>query len=149
MSQAKGQPPGKVGVILVGHQGCAAALWRAVNKIAPVPLDQSLLADAEILDTSDGCDPQFAQRLRDAFAKADQGQGLLVLVDLVGSSLDSFCNCLLERHRAHLVSGLSLAMLLKLAHWRREGVGAEELAKVCADVGRRAIIHREPNGDRC
>lgn len=140
---------GRVGVILVGHQGCAEALLRAARQIAPACLSTSALAQAVVLDTSVGCDASFAQKLRDAFAKVDQGAGLLVLVDLVGSSPASFCSCLLERHRAHLVSGMGLAMLLKLAHLPEFGATAGEMAQACADVGRRAIIHKEPSGDGC
>lgn len=140
------QEHAQVGVILVGHQGCAAALFRAAEQIAG-SIGGSLLGCAEVLDTSDGCNAQFAKVLRDAFARADRGAGVLVLVDLVGSSPASFCECMLERHGACLVAGMSLAMLLKLAHLPRNGGDAATLARLCADVGRRAIISREPTVD--
>lgn len=143
------QDSGRVGVILVGHQGCAAALLRAAAQIVSTGWKNSILERAVVLDAAQGCDAAFAQRLRDAFVQVDEGAGLLILVDLVGSSSASFCSCMLERHRAHLVSGLSLAMLLKLAHLPAFGGDAGQLAKVCADVGRRAIIHLEPNGEGC
>lgn len=141
------EPIAPVGVILVGHQGCATALYRAAEQIAGPSVQGSLLGSALVLDTSVGCDARFAKELRDAFAQVDQGAGILVLVDLVGSSPASFCECMLERHRACLVSGMSLAMLLKLAHQPRNGGDAAALAALCADVGRRAIICREPTGD--
>lgn len=134
-----------VGVILVGHQGSAAALLQAVKQIAGASFARSILADAIALDASNGCDGEFAQGLREAFHRADQGVGVLALVDLFGSSPSSLCSCLLERHRAHLVSGLSLPMLLKLALSPQSELSAAELAHACADAGRRAIIHREPS----
>ena len=95
------------------------------------------------VDAGDGYDEQFERRLRDAMEVVDEGRGVVVLVDLFGSSPCACCVRQVKNRAARIVSGLNLAMLLKLSCLDRHGLDAKAIADACADAGRRAILERE------
>ena len=74
-----------------------------------------------------------------AIARADQGRGVLMIVDLFGASP---CTCGLRERAEHelvVLSGLNLAMLLKLATLDRRSCSPNALAQACAASGARAV----------
>ncbi len=127
-----------IGVLLVGHGQTATTLLSAARAIVTTGLDRSIGA----VDAGVGQTPQLEAVLCDRTGEADNGRGVLVLVDLLGSSP---CSCTMRSCGAHnyaLVSGLNLAMLLKLATLDRERLSLEELAEACAQSAQRAIVVR-------
>ncbi len=126
-----------IGVLLVGHGETASTLLAAARAIV-----HQGLKDIEAIDAGVGQTPQLEALLCDRSGRADNGRGVLVLVDLLGSSP---CSCTLRSCGTHsfaLVSGLNLAMLLKLATLDREQLSLEQLAEACADSAQRAIVVR-------
>lgn len=126
---------GRVGVLLVGHGATASTLLAAARAIVPLGLE-----DIDAVDAGLGQTPQLEALLCDCAGRADHGRGVLVLVDLLGSSP---CACTMRSCGAHsfaLVSGLSLAMLLKLATLDRDEASLGELAEACAESAQRAIV---------
>jgi mannose PTS system EIIA component len=127
--------PARIGVAIVGHGSTASSLLAAARGIVPPgSLDGVLAIDAGLGET-----PTFSDALCAAIAKADRGRGVVVLVDLLGASP---CQCARREGAGHsmvVVSGLSLAMLLKLTGVDRRKLTPFEVAEACAEAARRAV----------
>lgn len=133
-------PPGRVGIVMVGHGQCASALLAAARPIVGEALD-----DIACVDAGEGQTPELAARLCEVMSAADTGSGVVIVVDLLGASP---CNCALQEgfgHRFAVVSGMNLAMMLKLAALRGGSLGPSEIAAACAEAGQRAITTRDGN----
>jgi mannose PTS system EIIA component len=123
-----------VGVVLLGHGRTASELLAAAEGI----VGAELLAGIRAVDAGRGQTPKLGVELCDVLDQADTGAGVLVLVDLWGASPCSCAQQQAQGHCAVILSGLNLAMLLKLAALDRQALGPEALAQACADSGRRA-----------
>jgi PTS system mannose-specific IIA component len=120
------------GIVLIGHGNTASTLLEAARSIVPDCLDGAIAIDAGIGQT-----PELTARVCAAVEQIDQGRGILMLADLMGSSP---CMCGLRQSTGHgfaLVTGLNLAMLTKLASADRHGE-LSDLAEACADSARRS-----------
>jgi PTS system mannose-specific IIA component len=121
------------GIVLIGHGNTASTLLEAARSIVPDCLDGVIAIDAGMGQT-----PELTARVCAAVEKIDQGRGILMLADLMGSSP---CMCGVRQSSGHgfaLVTGLNLAMLTKLACADRHGE-LTELAEACADSARRSV----------
>jgi PTS system mannose-specific IIA component len=80
---------------------------------------------------------------RDALALAmhdlDEGEGVLILTDMLGGTPCNLALGFLEAH-VEVVAGVNLPMLLKLASCRAEGVPLRELAHLIEGYGRRSVV---------
>lgn len=124
-----------VGVVVVGHGETASHILRAAQGIVPV----GSLDDVIPLDAGVGDSEAFSASMCTALDEVDQGRGVLMLIDLMGASP---CQCGRREGRSHhvvLLSGLNLAMLLKLSSLDRASATAEQLAEACAQSGQRAV----------
>lgn len=131
----------QVGVVILGHGESASRLLRAARDIVSSGLD-----DLVAVDAGEGQTPELERTLCDVIAQADEGRGVLLLVDLLGSSP---CACGRREGAGRgltTVGGLNLAMLLKLASLDRGALEPSELAAACVDSGRRAVATLEENG---
>ena len=102
--------------------------------------------DVIAIDAGPGETPSLSGEMCDAIATADRGRGVLVLVDLLGASP---CQCAQREAGGHpmlVVAGVNLAMLLKMTHIDRSTTELDELAKLCADAGHRAIAITQGRG---
>jgi mannose PTS system EIIA component len=135
----------KCGVVLIGHGNTASALLDAARAIIP----GEGLADVVALDAGTGQTPELSAVICDAMARVDEGRGILLLADLMGSSP---CMCGINESAGHgiaVVAGLNLAMLTKLAVIDRQK-SPRELAEACADSARRSVSLKVNDGDsRC
>lgn len=138
-----------VGVVLVGHGRTASELLQAAMGIVGPDALQGVVA----VDAGRGETPRLGEELCNVIDTADAGAGVLVLVDLWGASP---CSCVQReaqaaKHHTVTLSGLNLAMLLKLAALDRGRLDAEVLAEACADSGRRAVqvkVDSNPSAQR-
>ncbi len=124
----------RVGVVIVGHGTTATGLLAAARGIVGNLLDEVVAVDA-----GRGQTPELSATLCRVLGEEDRGRGVLLIVDLLGASP---CSCGLREGADHtkvLLSGLNLAMLLKLANLDRETMSALELAVACADSATRSI----------
>ncbi|PRQ03264.1 PTS system fructose IIA component [Enhygromyxa salina] len=142
----------KCGIVLIGHGNTASALLAAARDIIP----GDGLADIIAIDAGAGQTPELRAGVCSAVEEVDEGRGILLLTDLMGSSP---CMCGLNESAGHglaLVTGLNLAMLTKLALADRRS-SLRELANACADSTRRSVCVKirdeladradEPNDD--
>ena len=124
-----------VGVVLVGHGRTASELLAAAAGI----VGEDSLAGVQAVDAGLGQTPKLDDHLCRVLVEADEGAGVLLVVDLLGASPYSCARKQAEGRRVVILSGLNLAMLLKLAALDRERLDPEALARACADSGRRAV----------
>jgi PTS system mannose-specific IIA component len=124
-----------IGLVLATHGDLGRALIGAMEMIVGV---QPLVAALSL---------QIADRLEDATARlqesldgADDGDGVLVLTDMLGGTPSNLCLALIGGPRpVEVVSGVNLPMLLKAVQVRRDADLRETAAHV-KKVGRGAII---------
>lgn len=124
-----------IGLVLATHGELGRALIGAMEMI----VGQQPRVSALSLQVSDRIEDATA-RLQAAVAAADDGQGVLVLTDMLGGTPSNLSLALIGGPRAvEVVSGASLPMLLKAVQARSEGALPEVAAQV-KKVGRGAII---------
>ncbi len=126
----------KCGIVIIGHGSTATALLEAARQLIP----GEGLANAIAIDAGAGRTPEFEARVVAAINRVDEGRGILLIADLMGSSP---CMCGMRESAGHglaVVTGLNLAMLTKLATLDRR-TSPRELADACAEsVGRSICV---------
>ena len=124
-----------VGLVVVTHGGCGACLLTAAAEIVgPLPAATSVAVvvgedfSAVLQSVGEACDV------------VDRGAGLLILVDVHGSSEFQACLSMFDGSRpVEIVCGVNLPMLLKLATLDRHARGPADLAALLLEVGKRSI----------
>jgi mannose PTS system EIIA component len=124
-----------VGVVIVGHGDTASHLLAAARRIAP----PDSLADVLAVDAGEGETPRLGVELCNVIHEAEHGSGVLLMVDLLGASPYRCAERESAGHSFVVLSGLNLAMLLKLAALDRHGLTAAQIAEACADSARRSV----------
>lgn len=131
----------KCGIVLIGHGNTATALLAAARAIIP----GDGLDDVIALDAGLGQTPELRAEVCAAVERVDEGRGILLLADLMGSSP---CMCGINESAGHgiaVVAGLNLAMLTKLAVADRRS-SPRELAEACADTAKRSVCVKVSDG---
>lgn len=111
-----------VGLLLITHDG----LGRQLLDTAAVIFGQHPM-NAGTIDVPVDSDPdKLLARADSLCTRLDQGQGVLVLTDLYGSTPSNIAGHLLDRHNVQLVSGVSVPMLIRILNYAASPL--EELA---------------------
>lgn len=125
----------RVGLVVVTHGDAARAFLAAVEGILG-PLPNAEAVNISMEENFDGT----LELVGNACDRADVGAGVVILVDLQGSSPYQACMAMLDGSRpAEVVCGVNLPMLLKLATIDRRELRPAEMAQLLRDVGRRSI----------
>ena len=122
-----------IGVVVATHCHVASALIEAAQVVLG---EQDALASVD-LDPGLGRDQAWGL-LRDAVTLVDRGQGVLVLVDMLGGTPSNLALALLAEGNFEVVTGVNLPMVLRALQRR----GAEPLPALVSDVlayGRRNV----------
>jgi mannose/fructose-specific phosphotransferase system component IIA len=125
----------RVGVAIVGHGNTASQLLAAARGIVRT----GALEDVVAVDAGEGETKRFSDQMCGVIEKLDEGRGVVVFVDLLGASP---CQCARREGLGHGVvtlSGLNLAMILKLAALDRDQLTATQVAEACADSATRSV----------
>ena len=118
-----------VGVVVVTHGGSGECLLAAAAGI----VGELAASMAEDFDT-------IMRRVGRACDEVDSGLGVVLLVDIHGSSPFQACLAMMDGTRpAEIVCGVNLPMLLKLATLDRRELRPGEIAELLRTVGRRSI----------
>lgn len=123
----------RCGVVIIGHGHTATSLLAAARCIV-----QDCLPDVIAIDAGTGQTPELVARVCEAIEQVDEGRGILLIADLMGSSP---CMCGVQHSAGHgfaLLTGLNLALLTKLAVMDLR-VSPAELAEACAESVRRSV----------
>lgn len=96
------------------------------------------LVDIPVVAFNHSANMQSAiDEIRSAIQKVDGGDGILVLTDLMGSSPSNLVNDVLEDNHAVMVTGINLAMLIRVCNYR--DVNLERLTQIAVEGGRNAV----------
>lgn len=121
-----------IGIVIVAHGGLAAEYLAAVEHVVG-PLDQvraiAIAADYDRV--------RKAAEIADAADAVDSGDGVIVVVDMFGSSPSNLSLPACAKGDRKILYGANLPMLVKLAKSRDMGVDAASAAALAA--GRKYI----------
>ena len=124
-----------VGVLLVTHNGLGPDLLNCASRVLPImPLKVDCL---EV--PWEGPSPEtLASSLRSLLRALDEGQGVLILVDLYGSTPANVARHVEPGRRVQRVYGVNLPMLLRVLNYPH--LDLEGLAAVAVEGGRTGVM---------
>jgi PTS system mannose-specific IIA component len=123
-----------VGLLIITHDGIGPALLGTATFMldgCPLP--------ARLLTASRDCDPE--ELIADAaeeIATLDEGDGVLVLTDLYGSTPSNVAKKLSTQSKVRTVTGLNLSMLMRVLNYPQ--LDLEQLAEKAVGGGRDGIV---------
>jgi mannose PTS system EIIA component len=124
-----------VGLVIVTHGGSGACLLSAAAEIVGALEAAASIAVVVGEDFGD-----TVRRVAYACDGVDTGAGILILVDVHGSSEFQACLAMVDGSRpVEIVCGVNLPMLIKLATVNRRKERPAEIADVIKEVGKRSI----------
>jgi PTS system mannose-specific IIA component len=125
----------QVGLVIVTHGTCGECMLAAAGDIVgPVA------SAATVAVSVDEEFNEIVRRVGRACEQVDSGVGVLILVDVHGSSEFQACLAMVDGTRAiEIVCGVNLPMLIKLATVDRCGLRPPEMAELIKEVGKRSI----------
>jgi PTS system mannose-specific IIA component len=123
-----------IGVVVATHGRLAEEMIRTAEAVVG-PLPQ--VVPLAVVATA----PDMRADLKAAIQRVDQGEGVLLLTDLLGGSPTNLCVSFLAERKVELVTGVNLPMLLKLQTLRTSGKPIAQIARELAEAGQRAIGH--------
>jgi len=123
-----------IGVLLLGQQGITEGLLDAARHVlGRLPTQLSALA-VDYRQPVDTIDSEIAA----AIAKADRGDGVLILADIYGAThVNLACRRLLPGH-IELVAGVNLPMLLRVLNYAPQSI--RELVDTARAGGTAGIV---------
>jgi len=122
-----------IGIVIATHCGIASALAQAAQVVLGA---QEALSTVDLQPETDR--DEAWNRLRDAVAAADRGQGVLVLVDMLGGTPSNLAMALLAEGQVDVVTGVNLPMVIRAVQHRAD----HDLPTLAQDVlryGRRNV----------
>jgi len=115
-----------VGLLLVSHPGIAPALLtNAFQILGSSPIKTSVLEVPMDTDLD-----QLALKAENIIKDLDQGDGVLILTDLYGSSPCNLAYRFKDSQHVRIVSGLNLSMLIRAMNYHQDDL--ETLAQKAA-----------------
>jgi len=125
-----------VGLLIVAHERIARAMVDTADSVlgaCPLPMD--------VMEVSCTCDPEVLRHtVHDKLAALDQGQGVLVLTDLYGSTPSNIAadSVNMNNPRVRMVAGLNVPMLLRIMNYA--DLGLDELAAKAVSGGHDGVF---------
>lgn len=122
------------GLLLITHGELGRDMLDTVTMImCQCPLQIKILSCTRECDPDDG----FAAACT-ACEELDQGQGILILTDLYGSTPSNIAARLLERYNVRIVSGISVPMLLRILNY--PDADLDRLAEIAVEGAHNGVI---------
>jgi mannose PTS system EIIA component len=123
-----------IGILLVTHNGLGDSLVDCVRHVmGRVP------PNIKVLSVLASDDPQRKEEEgRTLIAQLDTGAGVLLLVDLFGSTPSNIARRLYQPGKIEGVSGVNLAMLLRVICYQNSPLA--EVARKALEGGRESVI---------
>ncbi|MCI0401466.1 MAG: PTS sugar transporter subunit IIA [Gammaproteobacteria bacterium] len=102
-----------IGLLIISHDGIGSTLLEtASHMLGQCPLK------AELLPASRDADPDaFLKKGMELVASLDEGDGVLILTDLYGSTPSNIAKRLLVNDNVRIVTGVSLPMLVRVLNY--------------------------------
>ncbi len=105
-----------IGIVVISHAPLAAALLSCARHVFGQDPERS-----EAIDVAADAEPAtLIARAQSAIATVDDGDGVLVLVDLFGATPGNIATQLASPGRVEVIAGANLPMLLRVLTYRSE-----------------------------
>ncbi|OGI61364.1 MAG: hypothetical protein A2W18_02375 [Candidatus Muproteobacteria bacterium RBG_16_60_9] len=104
-----------IGILVLGQKDVAEGLIRAVEHTLGTRPPAIVAVGIDYEETPE----QIGERISKQLARADQGDGVLILADVFGTTHTNVACRMLKPGRVELVSGASLPMLLRTLTYRK------------------------------
>ncbi|MBM3582274.1 MAG: PTS sugar transporter subunit IIA [Alphaproteobacteria bacterium] len=122
-----------IGMVLVTHGRLAVELLAALEHIVGAQTQ----AAAVSIGPDDDMDAKRAEILQ-AVARADSGDGVVVLTDMFGGTPSNLAISIMDKAKVEVIAGVNLPMLIKLAGARKTET-LLQAAISAQDAGRKYI----------
>ncbi len=123
-----------VGVLIVSHGGFAEALISSLQFLVG---KQPKIGGVSIWPKDQ--DKEIKERIRQEISNVDDGDGVVILTDVLEGTATNLSLSFLENEKVELVTGVNMPMLLTLSSYRK-GRSLKEIGKLVRESGRRSII---------
>ncbi len=102
-----------VGLLIISHNGIGPSmLGTATFMLGNCPLQ------AKLLTASRDCDPdELIAEANEQIELLDEGEGVLILTDLYGSTPSNIAGRLCKKNNVYTVTGLNLSMLIRVLNY--------------------------------
>lgn len=128
-----------VGILVATHGRFAEGLLNAVELIAGKQEKTGTIG----LFHGDGI-WEFEDRMKMLIRELDDGDGVLVFVDILGGSpANTVMKCLSMNHEMRAIAGVNMGMLVQ-AVMMRDGTSLEDLCDICEEAGKQdpVLLHK-------
>lgn len=128
-----------VGILVATHGGFAEGLVNAVELIAGKQEKVKTIG----LYHGDGIG-EFEDKTKKLIRELDDGNGVLVFVDILGGSpANTVMKCLSMDHEIRAIAGVNMGMLVQ-AVMMRDGTSLEDLCDICEEAGKQGpvLLHK-------
>ncbi len=123
-----------VGVLIITHERIATAILEtAVNIFGKRPLRVEVLPAARDCDTD-----ALRSRVKEKIDDLNEGDGVLVLLDIYGSTPSNVACSVVDPDRVRVISGLNLPMLVRIFNYPT--LALPELAKKAVSGGKDGVF---------
>ena len=122
-----------IGVLVVTH----SRLGEELIKTAEFIVGRLVQSRSLSLDPGQSVESLRSQ-IQDAIRAVDDGDGVVVLVDMLGGTPSNLSLSFLEPGQVEVITGANLPMLLKLSQ-RKDGMNLSNLAEEAMEAGHRSI----------
>jgi PTS system mannose-specific IIA component len=123
-----------VGVLIVSHGGFAEALISTLQFLVG---KQQKIGGVSIWPKDR--EKEIKDRIRQEIVKVNDGDGVVILTDVLGGTATNLSLSFLENEKIELLTGVNMPMLLTLSSYRK-GKSLREIGKLVKKSGRRSII---------
>ena len=124
-----------VGVVVVSHEQVAFSMVEAARRVVGTMPGVNVVCVSSAEDSA-----ASTQRVSHACSEVDDGAGVLIMVDVYGSTPFNVAMSMLDGTGAgEVLCGVNLPMLLKLATLDRSRLSPAEIAQELCECGRRSL----------
>ena len=114
-----------IGVVLVTHGRLAAEFIEALEHVVGEPQKNT----AAVCIGPDDDMEKRRREIADSVARADEGDGVVLLTDIFGGTPSNLAITVLDQGRVEVIAGVNLPMLIKLVGLRNSGSLATAVAE--------------------
>ena len=122
-----------VGIVIVTHGKTGESLIQEAGFVLGKTIDDILFVEFNHSEDFSG----NISEIHSSIARADSGNGVIVLSDLMGASPSNLVAIALEEYHAMMVTGVNLGMLIRVCNYRDKTL--ELVVRKAVEGGRSAV----------
>jgi PTS system ascorbate-specific IIA component len=124
-----------VGLLIIGHNGVGPALLGTATLV----LGGECPLEAKVISATRESEPEeMLEHMKMLIEELDEGDGVLILTDLLGSTPTNIAQRLLPAPKIRIVAGINLGMLLNVLNY--PSLDLAELVKKAVAGGRGGVL---------